>query len=104
MAAIISIITPLEIQFKGRKFDGIQLITFHTILLFFPWLFDLDTVPILLAILLIKLLTKQQYPKELTLSNWKEFLIKLYLRTNENHQDEPKFYQSTFHQNFQREH
>ena len=59
MAEIISIITLLEIQFKGRKFDGIQLITFISILLFFPLLFDVEPIPLVLAILLIKPLTMQ---------------------------------------------
>tara|TARA_B100000900_G_scaffold62621_1_gene48158 strand:- start:2850 stop:3026 length:177 start_codon:yes stop_codon:yes gene_type:complete len=57
MAAIFSIVTLLEIQHKGKKFDVIKLITFPAILLFFPSLFDLDTITLSLIILLIKLLT-----------------------------------------------
>ena len=53
MVTIISMITLLEIQIKGRIFDGIHLIAFPTTFLFFPTLFDLKIIPILQVILLI---------------------------------------------------
>lgn len=53
MVTIISMITLLEIQIKGRIFGGIHLIAFPTTFLFFPTLFDLKIIPILQVILLI---------------------------------------------------
>ena len=52
MISFITMITLLEIQIKGRKFDGIHLISFPTIYLFFPNVYDLKTISILQAILL----------------------------------------------------
>lgn len=48
-----SMISLLEIQIKGRKFDGIHLIALPTIYLFFPTVFDLKFIPIIQATLLI---------------------------------------------------
>lgn len=53
MVALISLITFLEIQFKGRKLDGIHLSAFPTIFLFLPSVFELKTIPVLQIILLI---------------------------------------------------
>ena len=52
MIAFITMITLLETQIKGRKLDGIHLIAFPTIFLFFPNFYDINTIPILRAILL----------------------------------------------------
>jgi hypothetical protein len=52
MIAFITMITLLETRIKGRKFDGIHLIAFPTIFLFFPNFYDIKTIPILQAILL----------------------------------------------------
>ena len=52
MIAFISMITLLEIQIKGRKFDGIHLIAFPTIFLFFSTPNDLKIILILQSILL----------------------------------------------------
>ena len=48
-----SIFTLQKIQIKGRKFDGIHLIAFPIIFLFFPNLFLIKTILILQSILLI---------------------------------------------------
>tara|TARA_B100001175_G_scaffold282973_2_gene262442 strand:- start:752 stop:1720 length:969 start_codon:yes stop_codon:yes gene_type:complete len=52
MISFITMITLLEIQIKGRKIEGIHLISFPTVYLFFPNVYELKTIPILQAILL----------------------------------------------------
>jgi len=52
LISLIVMITLLEMQIKGRKFDGIHMISFPTIYLIFPNLNDLKTIAALQAILL----------------------------------------------------
>jgi hypothetical protein len=47
MAAFVLMITLLEIQIKGRKFDDIHLIAFPTIFILFSSTYDLKITPIL---------------------------------------------------------
>ena len=53
MITFITMITILETRIKGRKLDGIHMIAFPTIFLFFPTFYDIKTIPTLQAILLI---------------------------------------------------
>ncbi|MEK9604252.1 MAG: hypothetical protein VW127_07510 [Flavobacteriaceae bacterium] len=49
----IALITGLEIQIKGRKLDGIHMIVFPTIFLFFPFVYDLKVIPVFLGLIMI---------------------------------------------------
>lgn len=49
----IALITALEIQIKGRKLDGVHMIVFPTIFLFFPFIYELKVIPISLSVMMI---------------------------------------------------
>jgi hypothetical protein len=53
IVAFIAMLTFLEIQHKGRKLGGVHLIAYPTTFLFLPTVFELKTIPVLEAILLI---------------------------------------------------